>query len=119
LEYNLLQIIYYQDKDNRVIQGKMLREKIHNDQLRQISGIQDIIKWANVRRREWDAHVKRMEDTFLTKIARENRPWGVRSRGRPKKCWKEKSQHTSLTLVWKNRRQPIEKIKKMTNDLWI
>jgi hypothetical protein len=71
------------------IHGKSLRDKIRSDQLRQLSGIQDIIKWANVRRREWDGHVERMEDSRLAKIARDNRPLGVRGQGRPKKRWKE------------------------------
>ena len=74
----------------RAIHGKTLRDKIRSDQLRQLSGIQDIIKWANVRRREWDAHMDRMEENCLTKIVRDNRPQGVRSRGRPKKQWKER-----------------------------
>ena len=73
----------------RAIHGKTLRDKIGSDQLRQLNGIQDIIKWTNVRRRQWDAHVERMEDNRLTKIARDNRPQGMRSRGRPKKRWKE------------------------------
>jgi hypothetical protein len=30
-----------------------------------------------------------MDDNRLAKIARDNRPQGVRSRGRPKKRWKE------------------------------
>jgi hypothetical protein len=51
--------------------------------------IQDIIEWTEVRRREWDAHVGRMEDNRLAKIARDSRPQGVRSRGKPKKRWKE------------------------------
>jgi hypothetical protein len=36
----------------RVIHGKMLRDKSRSDQLQQLSGIQDIVKWTNVRRRE-------------------------------------------------------------------
>ena len=68
-------------KTIRAIHGKTLRDKIR--------GIQDIVKWTNDRRREWDAHVERMEDNRLAKIARDNRPQGVRSRGRPKKRWKE------------------------------
>jgi len=40
------------------IHGKTLRDKIHSDQLRHLSGIQDIIKWKNDRRREWDAHAE-------------------------------------------------------------
>jgi hypothetical protein len=55
----------------RAIHGETLRDKIRSDELRQLSGIQDIIKWANVRRKEWDAHVERMEDNRLAKIARD------------------------------------------------
>jgi hypothetical protein len=76
-------------KTLRAINGKAFRDRIRRDQLRQLSGIKDIIKWANVRRKEWDGHVERMEDNRLVKIARDNRPQGVRSRGRPKKRWKE------------------------------
>jgi cell fate regulator YaaT (PSP1 superfamily) len=80
----------YQDEDNKGnIYGKSLKDKIRSDQLRQLSRIQDIIKWANVRRKEWDAHVERMEDNCLAKIARDNHPQGVCSRGRPKKHRKE------------------------------
>ena len=49
----------------------------------------DIIKWDNVRRRGWDAHVDRMEENRLAKIVRDNRPQGVGSRDGPKKRWKE------------------------------
>jgi hypothetical protein len=73
----------------RAIHGKILMDKIHSDRLQQLSGIQDVVKWANVRRRERDAHVNRMEDNRLAKTAIYNRPQGVRSRGRPKKRWKE------------------------------
>jgi hypothetical protein len=45
----------------RAIHGKTLRDKIRSDQHQQLSGIQDIVKWVNVRRREWDVHVNRME----------------------------------------------------------
>jgi hypothetical protein len=62
----------------RAIHGKTLRDKIRSDQLQQLSGIQDIVKWVNIRR-EWDAHVNRMEDNRLAKIASDNRPQGVRS----------------------------------------
>jgi hypothetical protein len=73
----------------RAIHGKTLRDKICSDQLQRLSGIHDIVMWTNVRRREWDAHVNRMEDNRFAKIASGNRPQGVRSRGRPKKRWKE------------------------------
>ena len=48
-------------KTIREIHGKTLRDKIRSDHLRHLSGIQDIIKWSEVRGREWDAHVGRME----------------------------------------------------------
>jgi hypothetical protein len=71
------------------VHGKTLRYKTRSDQLRQLSGIQDIIKWANIRRKEWDGHVERMGDNRLAKFARGNRPQGVSSGGRPKKLFKE------------------------------
>ena len=87
---NIHQLLRTTDmKPISAIHGKSLQDKIRRDQLRQLSGIQDIIQWTNVRRREWDAHVERMEDNRLAKIARDNRPQGVRRRGRPKKRWKE------------------------------
>jgi hypothetical protein len=76
-------------KTIRAIHGKTLRDKIRSDHLRHLSGIQDKIKWTKVRRRGGEAHVERMEDNRLAEIARDSRPQGVRSRGRPKKRWKE------------------------------
>jgi hypothetical protein len=80
----------------RAIYGKTLRDKIRSDQLQQLGGIQDIVKWANVGRREWDAHVDSMEDNLLAKFARDNRPQVVHSRGRPKKRWKESLNNIAL-----------------------
>jgi hypothetical protein len=71
------------------IYGNTLMDKICSDQPRQLGGIQDIIKCTNVGRKEWDGHVEGMEDNRLARIARDNRPEGVRSRGRAKKRWKE------------------------------
>ena len=47
--------------------------------------IQDIVSWVRVRRREWAAHVERMDEDRLPKTVTRNRPDGRRSRGRPKK----------------------------------
>jgi hypothetical protein len=100
----------------RAIHGKTLRDKMRSDHLRHLSGIQDIIKWTKVRRREWDGHVERMEDNRLANIARDSRPQGVRSRGRPKKRWKESLIKTPRPNLWKNRRKPIEKKKKKKKE---
>jgi hypothetical protein len=42
-------------KTIRAIHGKTLRDKIRSEHLRHISGNQDINKWTEARRREWDA----------------------------------------------------------------
>ena len=73
----------------RAIQGKTLLDKIRNEDLRATCGIQDIVSWVRVRRREWAAHVKRMDEDRLPKIVTRNRPDGRRSRGRPKKRWSQ------------------------------
>jgi hypothetical protein len=87
-------------KTIRAIHGKTLRDKIRSDHLRHLS----INKWTEARRREWDAHVVRMEDNRLAQIARDSRPQGVRNRGRPKKRWKESLIKTPHLNLWKNRR---------------
>ena len=82
----------------RAIRGKTLGDKIHSDQLRQLSVIQDIIKWANVRGREWGDHVDRMEENRLAKIVRDNRRTGSRQPRQTKETMGRKSQHSSLVL---------------------
>ena len=69
--------------------GKSFETKSATINLKNEAEFKDIIKWANVRRGEWDARVDRVEEDRLAKIVRDNRPHGVRSRGRPKKRWKE------------------------------
>jgi hypothetical protein len=78
----------------RAIHGETLRDKIRSDRLQQLSAIQDIVKWANVRRREWDAHVNRMEDNRLAKIARDNRTLSRQT----KETMERASQHIYLAL---------------------
>jgi len=86
-------------KTIRAIHGKTLRDKVRNDHLRQLSGIQDIIKWTEDRRRKWDAHVGRMVDNLLAKIARDSHLQGVRRRCRLKKRWKESHQSPPPALT--------------------
>ena len=69
----------------RTIQGKTLRGRVRSEHSRQISGIPDIVDWVGTRKREWPAHVDRMGEDRLAKVAKEGRSQGVRSRGRPKK----------------------------------
>ena len=52
---------------------------------KELSKIQDIADWVDVRRKCWADHIERMSENRLPKIVRDNRPQGTRSNGRPKK----------------------------------
>lgn len=76
-------------KTLRTIQGKTLHDRIRNEDIRQQCEIQDIGRWVRQRRRFWNKHIKRMEDSRLVKAAKMNNPVGKRSQGRPPKRWRE------------------------------
>ena len=46
----------------RAIYGKTLWDRIRSKDLRELSGIQDIVEWIDVRKRGWGEHVERMTD---------------------------------------------------------
>ena len=69
----------------RAIHEKTLKDRIRSKHLRELSGIQDIVDWIDVRRKGRGKHAERMTDDRLAKIVKEIRPQGTRSRGRPKK----------------------------------
>ena len=73
----------------RAIHEKTLKDRIRSKHLRELSGIQDIVDWIDVRKRGWEEHVERMIDDHLAKIVKKNRPQGTQSRGRPKKRWND------------------------------
>ncbi|XP_050516917.1 uncharacterized protein LOC126891697 [Diabrotica virgifera virgifera] len=67
----------------RSIQGKTLRDRIRCEDVRQNYGIQDIGRWFRQRRRYWNKHKKKIEDSRLVKSAKTNNPVGKRPQGRP------------------------------------
>ena len=79
-------------KTIRAIHGKTLRDRIGSKDPREVSRIQDIVEWIDVRKRGWGEHVERMTDDRLAKIVKENRPCDTPSRGRPKKDGKMSQQ---------------------------
>ena len=87
----------------RTIIGKTRRDRIRNTDIRQQCGIQDVIRWGRQRKRQWYAHVKRMEESRLPRIALEGKPAGKRLPGRPPQRWKDSWQSTSQELI---QRQP-------------
>lgn len=71
----------------RAIIGKTRLDRIRNSDVRQQCDIIDVTKFIKKRRRCWDEHVSRADSTRLIKIARDYRPSGRRSIGRPQKRW--------------------------------
>ncbi|XP_045462511.1 uncharacterized protein LOC123672460 [Harmonia axyridis] len=73
----------------RHIAGYSLLDHKRNEEIRDICGIQDVVRWARIRRRNWRDHVDRMPDNRLPKIAKTKRPNTARLPGRPPKRWYE------------------------------
>lgn len=44
----------------RILRTCTLRDRIHNEQIRNMCEMQDIVKWMRQKRREWDQHISRM-----------------------------------------------------------
>jgi hypothetical protein len=57
-------------RTSRCISGDILRDRTRNEDIRDICEIQDITRWARVRRRAWREHVNRTDDNRLAKIAK-------------------------------------------------
>ena len=65
------------------IVGKTKMYKIRTQKIRKSCGNQPINEWTEIKRREWDENVTRMDAEKLVKISRDIIP-SVRSLGRPK-----------------------------------
>jgi len=63
---------YDRNEDFKVITGDALRDRIRN--IRNICEIQDVMRWARIRRRTWKHHAKRMDDKSLAKNGKPNSP---------------------------------------------
>ena len=67
----------------RKIVGETKIDRIRSQQIRESCGNQPINEWTEIKRREWDENVTRMDAEKLVKISRDIIP-SVRSLGRPK-----------------------------------
>jgi len=76
-------------KTFRTIMGKTRINRIRNTDIREQCGVQHIIRWGRQRKRYWYAHVRRMAEGKLPRIALEGKPIGKRAPGRPPKRWKD------------------------------
>ncbi|XP_045482792.1 uncharacterized protein LOC123686601 [Harmonia axyridis] len=73
----------------RSITGYTLYDHKRSEEIREICGLQDVVRWARIRRRHWRDHVDRMPDNRLPKIAKTEKPNTSRLPGRPPKRWYE------------------------------
>ncbi|KAK4887108.1 hypothetical protein RN001_003379 [Aquatica leii] len=69
--------------------GKTRRDRVRNKHIREKCGIGDVVRFARGRRRKWNKHVQRADETRLIRIARDQRSVGRRDPGRPIKRWKD------------------------------
>jgi hypothetical protein len=63
-----------------ITDDNILRDRIRNGtDIRNICGIQAVIRWTRISRRAWRDHVNRMNDNRLAKIAKIGKPniWTV------------------------------------------
>jgi hypothetical protein len=71
------------------IVDKTEKDRIRSQQIRESCGIQPINESVEIRRRDWDEHVTRMDDERLVKISRDNIPSGRRFPRRQKRKWSD------------------------------
>jgi len=71
----------------RTIMGKTRIDRIRNPDISEQCGVQDLVRSGRQRKRYWYAHVRRMEERRVPRIALEGKPIGKR---RPKR-WKDSS----------------------------
>ena len=69
--------------------GVKLKDRLPSKELRERLGIDDIALVLQQNRLRWYGHVLRKDDDDWVKKCMEHEVEGSRSRGRPKKTWKE------------------------------
>lgn len=73
----------------RSMSGFTLLDRKRNEEVREMCEVQDVVRWARGRRREWRDHVNRMPNDRLAKIAKDKKPNTPRPPGRPPTRWYE------------------------------
>ena len=86
-----------------------------NRELEEICKGENIVKWIKGQRISWLGHLERMEDRMHKKIFTQELE-GTRSRGRPRKGWKEEVERDVQVLGVRRRRELVADRKKW-NDI--
>ena len=67
-----------------------LEDRIHNTTIRQRTRVTDIVQYVINTKWKWAGHIARMKDNNRWTIrSTEWQTEGVRSAGRPKRCWRD------------------------------
>jgi len=106
-------------KTLRTIMGKTRIDGIRNTDTRELCRVQDIARWGRQRNRYWYAHVRRMEEGRLPRIALEGKTIWKRAPGRPPKRWKDSWQSTSQELIQRNLQNLLDMNKKKKKKTFI
>ena len=64
-------------------------DKLRNERIREICGIQNITSWVQRRRTEWSMHISIMAEDRLVRRDHDGIREGKRHRGRPMKRWRD------------------------------
>ncbi|KAF5303950.1 hypothetical protein FQA39_LY01735 [Lamprigera yunnana] len=64
----------------RSLPEKSLRDKLTNDEISRICETEDVVRWAQKRRKSWNEHISRMNRVGLVCIARDSKPTGYQIR---------------------------------------
>lgn len=73
----------------RRIAGKTLLDRERSEDIRKTCIVENVNHWVLGRKREWNAHIGRMDENRMVRIARDKSPLGRRSLGRPRKRWSD------------------------------
>ena len=76
-------------KTLRRITNKTRMDKMRNERIWEICGIQNITSWVQRRRTEWSMHILRMAEDRLVRRVHDGIPEGKRHRGRQMKRWRD------------------------------
>ena len=73
----------------RRIINKTRMDKMRNEWIRELCGIENITSWVQRRRTEWNMHISRMAEDRPVRRVHDGIREGKRNRGRPMKRWRD------------------------------
>ena len=82
----------------RWMQGLRLRDHIRNEEIRKVATVQPVTTHLMQKRLRWYGHVRRRDDSHMTRTVLDMVVEGVRPRGRPKLRKKTTSEEISRRI---------------------